>query len=116
MLSFNNAVDIASYDDAYMALTLLNNYERFPIDVLADNSQRSALEILIVAMVEHGHSGKLCSFPFAGLQDSVDEILLRRAEEVVDARPSPSYHKILFAWRIQHGDFQGGNSHTKLCL
>ena len=27
MLLFGNAIDIAQYDDAYMALTKLNNYE-----------------------------------------------------------------------------------------
>ena len=63
--------------------------------------------MLIVAMVEHGQSTKLSSFPFIGLQDDVDDTLLRKAEEVVDIAPYPSYHKILFSWRIQHGDFQG---------
>jgi len=28
-LSFNNAIDIASYDDAYTALTRINNYETY---------------------------------------------------------------------------------------
>ena len=59
-------------------------------------------------MVEHSQSGRLCAFPFPGLQDLVDEILLHRAEEVIDIRPYPNYHKVLFAWRIRHGDFQGG--------
>ena len=68
--------------------------------------------MLIVAMVEHGQSTNLSSFPFIGLQDNVDDTLLRKAEEVVDIAPYPSYHKILFSWRIQHGDFQGGNSLT----
>lgn len=52
----------------------------------------------------------MCSFPFSSLQDTVDEILLHRTEEVIDIRPAPSYHKVLFAWRIQHGDFQGAAS------
>lgn len=109
MVLFNNAIDIASYDDAYMALTRINNFETYPhpLEILIF-SQRSALEILIVAMVEHGQSSRLCSFPFADLQDLVDDILVHKAEEVVDVRPSPSYHKILFSWRIKHGDFQGG--------
>lgn len=82
--------------------------KRCPHLVQSNCSQRNALEILVVAMIEHDQSGRLCSFPFLGLQDLVDEILLRRAEEVVDIRPSPSYHKVLFAWRIRHCDFQGG--------
>jgi hypothetical protein len=36
MLLFNNAIDIASYDDAYMALTHLTNYETLPYSVLSD--------------------------------------------------------------------------------
>jgi hypothetical protein len=64
-------------------------------------------------MIEHGHSGRLCSFPFTGLQDLVDEILLHKAEEVIDIRPSSSYHKVLFAWRIRHSDFQGGMNIVK---
>ena len=79
-------------------------------------SQRSSLEILIVAMVEHGQSSRLCSYPFGVLQDSVDEILLRRAEEVVDVRPFPNYHKVLFSWRIRQGDFQGGNALAQASL
>jgi hypothetical protein len=71
-------------------------------------SQQSALETLIVAMVEHGHPSRLCSFPFTGLQDAVDSILLHKAEQVVDIRPQANYHKILFSWRIQQGDYQGG--------
>lgn len=84
---------------------------------LSNGSQRAALEVLIVAMVEHNQSNRLCAFPFPSLQDLVDEILLQRAEEVIDIRPYPSYHKVLFAWRIRHGDFQGGISlalHNKL--
>ena len=109
MLCFNNAVDIASYDDAYMALTKLTNYETLnPSFILSNRSKRSALENLIIAMIDHEQSGRLSSFPFPGLQDLVDEILFQRSEEVVDIRPSSSYHKVLFAWRIRHGDFQGG--------
>jgi len=78
--------------------------------VPTNNRQRGALEVLIVATVEHGQSTKLSSFPFIGLHDNVDDTLLRKAEEVVDIAPFPSYHKILFSWRIQHGDFQGGKS------
>jgi len=77
---------------------------------LAYSSQMTALETLIVSMVELGWSSRLCSFPFTGLQDAVDEVLSRRAAEVVDIRPYPSYHKNLFSWRIQHGDFQGGKN------
>lgn len=29
MLSFNNAIDIASYDDAYTALSRISNYETY---------------------------------------------------------------------------------------
>jgi nuclear pore complex protein Nup160 len=110
MLLFNNAIDVANYDDAYMAFTRLTNYQTLSHFVLPYSSQRGALETLVVAMVEHGQSGRLCTFPFNGLQDAADEILLNRAEEVVDIRPSPSYHKVLFAWRIRHGDFQGAAS------
>jgi nuclear pore complex protein Nup160 len=67
-------------------------------------------------MVEHGQSVRLCSFPFTGLQDLVDQTLLQKCEDVVDVRPSPSYHKILFSWRIKHGDFQGGISSLVISL
>jgi nuclear pore complex protein Nup160 len=63
-------------------------------------------------MVERGQSGKLCAFPFTDLQDLVDEILHNKAQEVIEVGPSPSYHKVLFAWRIRHGDFQGGSNFT----
>ena len=71
------------------------------------DSQRSALEALIIAMIEHEQAGRLCAYPFPGLQDLVDEILSSRTEEVVDIGPHQSYHKVLFSWRVRHGDFQG---------
>jgi hypothetical protein len=70
-------------------------------------SQRSALESLIIAMIEHEQAGRLCAYPFPSLQDLVDEILCNRTEEVVDIGPQQSYHKVLFSWRVRHGDFQG---------
>jgi hypothetical protein len=31
MLLFNNAIDIASYDDAYMALSRITNFETYSL-------------------------------------------------------------------------------------
>jgi hypothetical protein len=111
MLSFNSAIDIGNYDDAYTALTRLTNYEMYShLQMYAHSSQRSALEALVVAMIEHEQAGRLCAYPFPSLQDLVDEILSSRTEDVVEIRSQPSYHKVLFSWRVRHGDFQGGTS------
>jgi len=111
MLAFNSAVDIANYDDAYAALTRLTNYAMYiSFNCSSNGSQRSALEVLIAEMIEHEQAGRLCAYSFPGLQDLVDEILSNRTEDAVDVRPQPSYHKVLFSWRVRHGDFQGGMS------
>jgi nuclear pore complex protein Nup160 len=74
------------------------------------------LELFVVAIVENGHSSKLGLLPFPSLQDEVDRVLLRRAGELIDISSSPTYHKILFSWRIRQGDCQGGTGQLLVTL
>lgn len=38
MVLFNNAIDIASYDDAYMALSRISNFEMYYSSIALPNS------------------------------------------------------------------------------
>ena len=47
------------------------------------------------------------NFPFLGLHDVVDEILVERCRGVRNIHSSPAYHTILYAWRLKLGDLRG---------
>lgn len=61
-------------------------------------------------MVEQDQGLHLISYPFASLQDEVDEALLVKCETIVDVTTGPPFHKVLYAWRIRHGDYRGAAS------
>ncbi|KAL7273197.1 hypothetical protein RUND412_003954 [Rhizina undulata] len=94
---FHAAIQISLFDEAYLALT------NFPDSTL----QRNALRDLAGAMVEQNEGAKLCSYPFIGLQDEVDEALAFKCQSILDVSAGPPFHKVLYAWRIQRGDYRG---------
>ena len=62
----------------------------------------------MAVMVEKEQGARLISYPFVGLQDEVDEALEGRCEQIIDVGTAPPYHKVLYAWRIQRGDYRAG--------
>jgi nuclear pore complex protein Nup160 len=58
-------------------------------------------------MCEANHASQLVALPFIGLQDQVDDILAQKCRAVVEVAAGIPWHKVLYAWRIQHGDFRG---------
>jgi len=61
-------------------------------------------------MCETSYATQLIELPFIGLQDTVDDILAQKCQSIVDVNVGIPYHKILYAWRIQRGDFRGAAS------
>ncbi|KAH8148666.1 uncharacterized protein LAJ45_07377 [Morchella importuna] len=94
---FQSNLQISLYDQAYLALT---QYTNGPL-------QRTALRELVGSMVEAGQGSKLCSYPFVGLQDEVDEALVYKCSSIIDVTTGPPFHKVLYAWRVQRGDYRG---------
>lgn len=94
---FRAALGVSLFDDAYLALT------RIPNKAL----QHSAVRELVTAMVEANEGGRLCSYPFVGLQDEVDTALEFKCQHIYDLTSAPPFHKVLYAWRIARGDYRG---------
>lgn len=58
-------------------------------------------------MIAHDASPQLLRFPFPTLAPAVDAILEEKAHAALDVHAGPAYHKLLYAWRLQRGDFRG---------
>jgi hypothetical protein len=49
----------------------------------------------------------ILTYPFAGLNKQVDEVLAGMAKKTLNMSVQPQYHKVLYAWRINKGDYRG---------
>jgi len=67
-----------------------------------------AVRDLVTAMVSQDQGERLCSYPWIGLQDEVDDALKYNCQQVLDVSIGPPFHQVLYAWRIQKGDYRGG--------
>jgi len=97
---FQSTLSLSLFDEAYLALTCYTNK---PL-------QRAALRELVGAMVEQHEGVRLCQYPFVGLQDDVDEALAFKCSTIMDVSEGPQFHKVLYAWRTQRGDYRGAAS------
>lgn len=61
-------------------------------------------------MVEQDQGLHLTTYPFVGLQDEIDEALSGKCETILDVIHGPPFHKVLYAWRIERGDYRGAAS------
>ncbi|PQE06418.1 dna repair rad51 protein [Rutstroemia sp. NJR-2017a WRK4] len=78
------------------------------LSLISDSAlQTSSLRSLITKMCEANHASQLVALPFIGLQDQVDDVLAQKCRAVVEVATGIPWHKVLYAWRIQHGDFRG---------
>lgn len=62
------------------------------------------------AMVEQDQGLRLVSYPFVGLHEEVDEALSEKCQSIMDVITGPPFHKVLYAWRIERGDYRGAAS------
>jgi DNA repair protein RAD51/nuclear pore complex protein Nup160 len=99
---FTAALQTSQYDIAYSALTRLP-----PTNPLV----RASLTSFITTLIQHNRVSLLLSYPFAtGLSRTVDHVLASLAAKILNVASStgPAYHKILYAFRVQRGDYRGG--------
>ncbi|KTW27570.1 uncharacterized protein T551_03069 [Pneumocystis jirovecii RU7] len=97
---FQAYIDAKMYDNAYLTLLQLQSYE----------NKCDSLYKLVDMMCGENLSERLCEYSFLGLSDEFDSILYFRAQNMIDVRTSPCYHKILYSWRVKQGNFQGAAS------
>jgi nuclear pore complex protein Nup160 len=80
--------------------------------------QHNALKRLVAEMVGKGYATELLALPFAGLKEDVDAILVDGVKREGDGSLTAAvaggevlpYYKLLYAWRIRHGDVRGAVS------
>jgi nuclear pore complex protein Nup160 len=58
-------------------------------------------------MIDQSHTAHLLKLPFLGLQAEVDEALTIKCHTAPFVRAGPSHHKVLYSWRVRHGDYRG---------
>jgi hypothetical protein len=61
-------------------------------------------------MVSQQQTGPLLKFPFVGLADEVDGILLSLCQKTLNLASGPPYHQILYSFRIARNNFRGAAS------
>ncbi|KAK0612967.1 nucleoporin Nup120/160-domain-containing protein [Bombardia bombarda] len=95
---FTASTAISHFDVAHSALLAMED----------GAMQKSYLKRLVEKMCEAGQNTELISLPFSGLQTKVDDILLEKCRATSDVLNGVPYHRILYAWRINHNDYRGG--------
>ncbi|KAI9846098.1 MAG: hypothetical protein M1837_004354 [Sclerophora amabilis] len=97
---FTACLQISSFDAAYSALL------QYPNKALQRNALNHLLTTLCASPNPHFH-GHLLRLPFLHLQSDVDALLAQKCRTTLTLHSSPPYHKILYAWRLQRGDYRG---------
>lgn len=75
-----------------------------------NNRQRSALQTLVISMIQQSQTETLLQYPFVGLVDDVDAILSSLCHKTLNLSSGPQYHQILYAFRISRNNFRGAAS------
>ncbi|KAF2667963.1 hypothetical protein BT63DRAFT_441495 [Microthyrium microscopicum] len=96
---FTAAVDSTQYDVAYSILTRITN----------PALRKSSLQQFIDALMRARQASRLLAYPFATLATELDAELAHKARTALNvvAANSLGYHRVLYARRIQTGDFRG---------
>jgi nuclear pore complex protein Nup160 len=94
---FNAAIQTSRYELAHSVLALYTDTAL----------QHSSVRTIVTKMCESSHAQQLMTFPFIGLQETVDEILAQKCQGIVDVTVGVPYHKTLYSWRITRSDFRG---------
>jgi hypothetical protein len=61
-------------------------------------------------MVSQEQTAPLLKYPFVGLADEVDAILLSLCQKTLNISSGPPYHQILYSFRIARNNFRGAAS------
>lgn len=96
---FTAALSASDWPEAYQVLSSGN-----------EAVQKDNIRKFVTAVCEASNASLLSSLPFVGMMEDVDSVLEQKARNMLDVRAKPSYHKILYACRIDHADYRGAAS------
>lgn len=68
--------------------------------------------MFVSTVCNRGDGAKLSLFPFKGLQDEVERLLLQKAQQL-PVLSSPDYYSILAAYYTYRGDYRNGKAHVR---
>jgi hypothetical protein len=102
VILLNAAVRARAFDDAYQAVIELD-LANAP-DAVLDRS----IDRLVIRMCSAGQGLRLCKLPFIGLVPRVTSILERNANNSNTSPAAIDYHKILYSWYVERGNYSGG--------
>jgi hypothetical protein len=94
---FTASLQTSNFDEAYSALT------RLP----STGVRHFSLQSFITTLVAQKRVPLLLTYPFASLSKQADEVLASLAKKTLNMSVQPQYHKVLYAWRINKGDYRG---------
>lgn len=94
---FTASLQTARFDEAYSALS------RMPASAV----RHFSLQTFIQTLVAQNRIPLLLSFPFVNLNSEADEILALQTKKTLNLNTQPQYHKVLYAFRIDRGDYRG---------
>ena len=72
--------------------------------------QKSSLQTLITALIQHSRAPLLLKFAFGPLTSEVDSILANLCSKTLNITTGIPYHQILYSFRISRNDFRGAAS------
>lgn len=74
------------------------------------HSRKQYLRVFVSTVCKRGDGAKLSRFPFKGLQDEVERLLLLKAQQS-PVLSSPDYYSTLSAYYTYRGDYRNGMIH-----
>ncbi|KAF9961490.1 hypothetical protein BGZ70_008276 [Mortierella alpina] len=96
---YGSALTIRAYDLAYNAM----------MQVTSENFRKQYLRLFVSTLCRNGDGGKLSLFPFTGLIEEVERMLLLKAEsQHVLSKPDP--YKTIYAFYCYRGDYRNAAS------
>ncbi|KAF9143575.1 hypothetical protein BGX30_000102 [Mortierella sp. GBA39] len=97
---FASALALGLYDRAYQTMMQITN----------EAARKQQLKELVSAMCQKGDGAQLSLFPFPGLQEDVERMLVSKAQQT-PVLSLPNYYRALFAYHTYRGDYKKASTH-----
>jgi hypothetical protein len=94
---FMASLQTSRFDEAYSALTRQPNA----------GLRHFALQSFVTTLVNQNRVRLLLGYPFANSNNEVDEVLSAMTKKTLNLNVAPQYHKVLYSFRINRGDYRG---------
>lgn len=98
---FHAGISTKAYEDSYNSIIELQLAD-LPLEKLVQ-----CLDKFILSLIFDNKGYRLCQFPFIGLTHIVNDLLEEKMRSDSTSAKIP-YHRIIYSWKIEKGDFRGG--------